>query len=409
MKVLVVGGTGFIGTNLTRTLADRGHTVTVLARTAEAEAFEAPVQTVQGDVTDYESIESAFEGRDAVINLVALSPLFTPSGGDEMHNRIHLGGTENVVEAAEAHGVEKLVQMSALGADPEGPTAYLRAKGAAEQVVRDADLEWVLIRPSVIFGDGGEFVDFTKLLTTPYVTGLPGGGATRFQPLWVGDLVPMLADAIEDDAHNGNVYELGGPEKLTLAEVTKQVYQAEGTPVTIVPVPMALAKLGLGVGGRIPGFPMGLDQYRSLNFDNTVEENDVEAFGREPTELRSLADYLSEQTAEQPGDGPRSAWTARGTLLVFAFLALTSYLPNVVDIYSYWGIPRLLFIPSYLLMLVLYDSPWGLENVVYVLDPIVPGSGALLWEVGLVATYYLFAVVVTWLARRVRPGGRANT
>lgn len=102
---------------------------------------------------------------------------------------------------------------------------------------------------------------------------------------------------------------------------------------------------------------------------------------------------------------PRSAWTARSTLVVFAFLALTWRIPDVVDIYEYGGVPRLLFLPSYVLVLVLYDSPWGLENVVSAVDPFVPGSGRLLWAAGLVVTFYLFAVAVTWLGRRLTDYG----
>ena len=292
MDVLIVGGSGFVGTELTRELHGRGHAVTVLSRHPDDTDLPPAVTTVAGDVTDYDSIVDAFDGQDAVVNLVALSPLFEPRGGDEMHELVHLGGTEHCVEAAEAHGVQRFVQMSALGADPDGATAYIRAKGRAEAAVRDSDLEWTLVRPSVVFGDGGEFVSFTKKLTTPYVTGLPGGGKTRFQPIWVGDLAPMLADTLADDRHVGQTYELGGPEVLTLADVTRLVYRAEGRSVLILPVPMGLARVGLTVAGTLPVVPMGPDQYRSLRFDNTVADNDVVALGRDPTELRTFADYL---------------------------------------------------------------------------------------------------------------------
>ncbi|SDM57189.1 NADH dehydrogenase [Halogranum gelatinilyticum] len=292
MHVLVVGGSGFIGTNLSTELVDRGHEVTVLSRNPGDDELPAGVETVAGDVTDYDSIEGAFEGKDAVVYLVALSPLFKPKGGDDKHLEIHLGGTENCVKAAEAHGVKRFVQMSALGADPEGPTAYIRAKGKAEDIVEASDLEWTTFRPSVVFGDGGEFVSFTKKLAPPYITPLPGGGKTRFQPIWVGDLVPMLADALEDDEHVGKTYEVGGPEKLTLAEVAKLAHGAEGRSVTVVPVPMGLAGIGLSIGGAIPGFPMGADQYRSLKFDNTTADNDVGAFGTDESELTTLSAYL---------------------------------------------------------------------------------------------------------------------
>jgi NADH dehydrogenase len=292
MQVLVAGGNGFIGTNLVDELLDRGHNVTVLARNPDGAALPDGVDTVSGDITAYDSIESALDGQDVVVNLVALSPLFKPKGGNEMHDEVHRHGTENLVRAAEESGVDRFVQMSALGADPDGPTAYIRAKGQAETHVRESDLDWVIVRPSVVFGEGGEFVSFTKKLAPPFVAPLPGGGKTKFQPIWVDDLVPMLAAAVEDDEHVGKTYELGGPEQLTLAEVAKVAHGADGRSVTVVPVPMGLAGVGLSVAGSIPGFPMGADQYRSLKFDNTTDDNAVEAFGLTEADLTSLGSYL---------------------------------------------------------------------------------------------------------------------
>ena len=223
---------------------------------------------------------------------MALSPLFRPKGGEEKHFEIHLEGTKNLVEAAEEGGVERFLQMSALGADPDGPTHYIRAKGQAEEVVRNSDLDWTIARPSVVFGDGGEFVKFTKLLAPPFVTPLPGAGKTRFQPIFVGDLVPMLADAVEKDEHVGETYELGGPEKLTMAEVARLGHRADGRPVNVLPVPMSLSKIGLSTLDYLPGFPFGSDQYRSLEMDNTIEDNDVAAFGVDEAALTTLSAFL---------------------------------------------------------------------------------------------------------------------
>jgi len=291
--VLVTGGTGFIGTHVCRELDDRGHDVTAFARSPEDADLPASVERAVGDVTAYDTVADAVEGHDAVVNLVALSPLFKPRQGDRRHLEVHLGGTENVVAAAEEAGVEYVLQMSALDADAEGPTAYLRAKGRAEEVVRSSDLEYTVFRPSVVFGDGGEFVGFTKQLTTPYVTGLPGGGKSKFQPIWVQDLVPMLADAVEDEGHWGKTYEVGGPESLTLADVARLVYRAEGKSLRVLPVPMPLAAIGLTLADPLPFVPMGSDQYRSLKLDNTTDDNDVGAFGVDPGELTTLGDYLA--------------------------------------------------------------------------------------------------------------------
>ncbi|WP_436926811.1 complex I NDUFA9 subunit family protein [Halosimplex amylolyticum] len=297
MNALVVGGNGFVGSHLCRELVERGHDVTVLARRPEDGDLPDGVDTYAGDVTDYDSIEGAFEGQDAVVYLVALSPLFKPDGGDEMHDRVHRGGTEHCLRAAAEHGVDRFVQQSALSADADAPTHYLRSKGHAEDLVRESDLEWVIFRPSIIFGEGGEFVEFTKKLKSWFAPGLPvyplpgGGKQTRFQPIWVGEFVPMMADAVEDDEHVGETYQIGGPEVLTLREVTELVYESEGRSVSIVPLPMAMANVGLSVLGSV-GFPMGKDQFRSLRLDNTVDSNDVDAFGVDERELRTFRSYL---------------------------------------------------------------------------------------------------------------------
>ena len=297
MNVLVTGGDGFVGRNLCAELVERGHDVTSLSRDPDPGVLPEGVETAAGNVTELDSIESAFEGQDVVVNLVALSPLFTPDGGNEMHEKIHLAGTENVIEAAEAHGVERLVQMSGVDADPDGPTHYLRAKGAAEEVVQSSDLEWVILRPSIVFGDGDEIVPFTKRLKKLFAPAIPlyplpgGGKKTVFQPIWVGDLAEIMADTLEDDAHVGQTYELGGPEVLTLRDVTEKVYESEGKSITIVPLPMALAGIGLTTLGILPGFPMDSDQYRGLQVGN-ISSNDIDAFDIEADALRTFDDYL---------------------------------------------------------------------------------------------------------------------
>ena len=294
MDVLVVGGTGFVGRHLCAELRDRGHDVTALSRHPNEEGERPPdgVGTAVGDVTAYDSIAGAFAGRDVAVNLVALSPLFEPGGGNEMHDRVHRRGTAHCVEAAETAGVDRFVQMSALGADPEGSTYYIRAKGRAEKRVRRSAPNWTVFRPSVVFGDGGRFLPFVRALTTPWVTPLPGGGRTRFQPVHVGDLVAIVADAVERNDHTGETYDIGGPSVLTLADVAELVRAAHGETVRVVPVPMALVGVGATVGGLVPGVPFGPDQYRSLRLDNTTDDNDVGAFGFETADLTTVSGYL---------------------------------------------------------------------------------------------------------------------
>lgn len=297
MNVLVVGATGFIGEVLCRELSDRGHAVTALSRSPDEGDLPESVRREMGDVTAYDSIESAFEGQDVVVNLVALSPLFRPDGGDRKHFEIHLQGTENVVEAAKEHGVPRVIQMSGIHADPDGETAYLQAKGQAEKVVESSGLDYVVFRPTVVFGEGAEFLSFTKTVAPRPVAPLPGGGGMKFQPVWLHDLVPMVADAVEDDSHDGSVYRIGGPEVLTLEEIAEMIHAADGHSFTSIPIPMAFADVGLSVLGALGG-PMGKDQARALRLDLVFEETDVDAFGYAEDDLTTLGEFLGLEERE---------------------------------------------------------------------------------------------------------------
>ena len=212
----------------------------------------------------------------------------------------------------------------------------------------------------------------------------------------------MLADCIDNENRRGETYELGGPEVLTLADVARRLYAAEGKSLRVFPIPMPLAKLGLTIGGVVPGFPMGPDQYRSLRFDNTVsggdpDANDARAFDVDPATLRPFDDYIGDGGGGGPETDSGSVFLGAETLGLFAFLSLAWFLPTVVDIYSIPGLV-LLVIPSYLVNMVFYDGGFGLEAVVYALEGVV-GKSSILWDAGLLVTYYLFSVMVVALGR----------
>ena len=294
MHVLVTGGTGFVGRHLCRELDDRGHDVTALARSPGGADLPPGVATVRGDVTVRDSLDGPMAGMDAVVHLVALSPLFKPAGGESRHEAVTTAGTRNVVAAAEEADVDRLVYQSALGADATSRMAYLRAKGRAEEAVRASALDWTIVRPSIIFGEGDEFVGFISLVTTPYVTALPGGGRTMtFQPIWIEEFAPLLADCVDGDGHAGETYEIGGPEQLDLAEVTKAIYRARGQSVAIVPVPVPIARLGLSLADPLPFVPMGRGQARAFRYENVTEDNAVGTLGVDPDELTTFETYLT--------------------------------------------------------------------------------------------------------------------
>lgn len=285
MNVLVAGGSGFVGRALCRVLDARGHTVTAASRSPDVDGLPAAVSTAVLDVTD-EPLDRVLRGHDAVVNLVALPSHVQPTA--QSHDVVHLEGTRHLLAASERTGVDRFVQMSGLGVDAGVETAYFRAKRRAEAAVRDADFEWVIYRPSVVFGDGCAFVPFVERSVPPLVAPLPGGGRMRLQPIWVGDLAPMLAEGVVANRHADSVYELGGPEVLTLAETVQEIVGDR----VVVPIPMPLAALGAALAEHVPGVPIGCDQYRVLAHDNVVADNDIAAFGLEETDLTTLDSYL---------------------------------------------------------------------------------------------------------------------
>jgi NADH dehydrogenase len=209
----------------------------------------------------------------------------------------------NAAHAASEHDLERYVEMSSLGAEMDSPIAYWRTQGLGDMVVEYSDLDWVVLRPSFIFGEGSETFAFVKKYTTPYVTVLPDGGThPTFQPIWVGDMASIAADALEDEKHVGKAYDLGGPDVLTFGEVTRMLYQAEGKSVKILSVPMQLAKVGLYAVDPLPSLPFGINQARALEMSNVTEDNDIDAFELNESDLRSLSAYLQtgkERSSEQ--------------------------------------------------------------------------------------------------------------
>lgn len=303
MDVLVAGGSGCLGRSLCRVLLERGHAVTVASRAPDVADLPAGVETVAADVTD-PPLTDVVAGHDAVVNLVALPSHVQPRG--RSHEAVHLGGTRNLVAAGERVGVDRFVQLSGLGVDSGVETAYFGAKRRAERVVRESTLEWVIYRPSVVFGDGCAFVPFVERFAPPLVVPLPGGGDVRLQPIWVGDLTPMIADGLEDDRHAGRCYEIGGPEPLTLAETVTLICDDR----IVVPIPMPLSAVLAMLVDPLPWPPFGRDQHRAFRLDNTTPDDDVTAFGVSPDSLRTLEDYLARRRGASTETGAETGGAA---------------------------------------------------------------------------------------------------
>lgn len=288
--VTLIGGGGFIGRYVAQALLKAGARVRVAERDPRRAFFIKPLgglgqtQFVAADVTRPETIARALAGADMAVNLVGTF------GGDLQ--RIHVAGARGVAEAAAANGLAALVHVSAIGADPAAQSNYARTKGEGEAAVREAFPTATILRPSTVFGREDQFINrFAGMIAAlPVVPVLRA--ETRFQPIFVGDVAAAVVAALADPArHGGHVYELGGPEVLTMLELQGRIAEAIGRRSKLMPLPDPLG----GLLAAMPGGPISRDQWTLLQRDTVVSQGaeGLAALGVAPTPLGTVApDWL---------------------------------------------------------------------------------------------------------------------
>lgn len=280
--ITIYGGSGFIGRHVVRAIAKTGARMRVAVRRPELAGHLQPlggvgqINAVQANVRFPDSLLAAAEGADAVINLVGI--LF-PSG-KQTFTSVQDEGARHVAEAARAAGAQALVHVSAIGADPGSPSVYARSKAAGEAAVRDVFPGAVILRPSVVFGPEDDFFNrFAALARIAPVLPLIGGGNTKFEPVFAGDVAQAVIAAVTGSARAGAPYELGGPEVLTLKEVMERVLTYTMRKRLLVPVPFWLARLKGAFLQLLPNPMLTVDQVKLLQTDNVVSE-DAKRAGR---------------------------------------------------------------------------------------------------------------------------------
>lgn len=312
MRVLVTGGTGFVGTHVVNRLLQRGHAVAVLARNPRktVNRYNRPVETVAGDVLDPASMARAAAGREAVVHLVGIIHERGPQSFDRMHRE----ATENVVAAAEGAGARRYLHMSAMGSFEDSPSEYGRSKAAGERAARASRLDWTVFRPSIIFGPGDGFVSLLAPIVkrNPGFIPVIGPGTTKFQPVSIHDVARVFAEALEKPETVGRVFEVGGPEVLTLNDIYRQIAVAVGKPgKPLIHFPLWYGRLlaaafeWLARKGLFTDPPLTRDQLRSLSRDNAADVSEtVAVFG---DSWRSFAPGLREYLSAGRHD-PRSGF-----------------------------------------------------------------------------------------------------
>lgn len=290
-SVCVLGGTGFVGRHIVRLLCAQGMAVRTPTRSAD-KARQAltslPVEIVPADVHDAAQLARAFEGMDAVINLVGI----LHEQGGQTFQRVHVELSHKVIDAARSAGVGRLLHMSALNAAPAGPSAYLRSKGEAEMAVQASGLQTTVFRPSVIFGRGDSFLTlFARLARWAPVLPLACADA-KFQPVWVENVAQAYVHSLNDAASIGQRYDLCGPQVYRLRELVEFAAACLGRHPLIVPLPDAVAYLQASVMERLPVKLMTRDNFHSMQQDNVC--HCAFPFGITPARLEDIApQYLA--------------------------------------------------------------------------------------------------------------------
>jgi uncharacterized protein YbjT (DUF2867 family) len=287
--ILVTGATGFVGSHLLRRLAAAPHDgLRGTARSVRAEDLPAGVEAVRADLTKPESLVPALKGVTTLVHAAAITAnLKEPYRG--AYRQINETGTYNLIQAAQKEGVGRVVLMSGLSA-PAKEGSYMATRVAMEKAVRESGIPFVILQPSVLFGDGAEFVAaLARIARISPVLPLMGDPKNKFQPLWIDDLLRVLEQSITAEKHLGKAIPLGGPEHVTFKQVLETICAALSVRRLMVPVPLPIvaiqARLMAALLSHPPLTPATLELF---TFDNSTSLDAVPAnFGFQPRSFRA--------------------------------------------------------------------------------------------------------------------------
>lgn len=272
--VVVFGGSGFVGRHVVRALARRGYRIRVACRRPDLAGHLQPlgnvgqIQPVQANVRVRWSVDRAVQGADHVVNLVAI----LHEGGRQKFTSVHEFGARAIAEAARAVGAG-FTHISALGADLNAQSDYARTKALGEKAIFETIEDAVIFRPSIIFGPEDSFFNrFAGMARLSPVLPLIGGGQTKFQPVYVGDVAEAVARSVEGKDKGGQIYELGGPKVLTFKECMEEMLAVINRKRLLLPVPWWLANMQASILGLLPNPLLTKDQVLQLRAHNIVSD-----------------------------------------------------------------------------------------------------------------------------------------
>ncbi|HEX5959782.1 MAG TPA: complex I NDUFA9 subunit family protein [Rhodanobacteraceae bacterium] len=289
-RLVMLGGTGFIGMHLLAALAGDGHRITVLSRNREQKRainVLPNVRSLSADVYDRAVLERHIAGHDAVVNMVGI--LNETGGASFTHAHVDL--TATLIAACRQAGIRRIHLMSALNAGNRA-SKYLKTRGEAEAQVRNSGMDWTIYRPSVVYGEhDGLVFRFLKLLQMGPVLPLARPHA-RFAPVYVGDVARAIRHCLTDRASIGTIRELYGPDTLELLQIVRMVRDAAGLRRLILPLPDALGYLQAMAAEMIPGKPFSRDNYASLGVDSIGTRDGLAELGITPRRFAAMLPVL---------------------------------------------------------------------------------------------------------------------
>ena len=296
--ILITGATGYIGRHLVARLAQNGERPRCLVRDVKRAAQILPadgVEFVQGDTTRADALAAALQGVDTVIHAAFMTADRKQSGGNRYYET-NVQGTANLVQAARAAGVTRIIEISGLGTHPDRPGTYMQGRYEAEHMVKESGLEWTIIQPSVLFGKGAPFIKgLTDLIRTSPVVPLIGGGKIQFQPIFVEDVVTVILKVLQDPERTSyKTYTIGGPEYYTFTQIINALLGTMHKQRIKAPAPTPLVAIGAAVMEAVlPRPPLTKAAMALFTFDNITDLHSVERdFGFEPM---SFSKFLAEQ------------------------------------------------------------------------------------------------------------------
>jgi uncharacterized protein YbjT (DUF2867 family) len=296
--ILITGATGFIGRQLVARLVAQGEHPRCLVRDVQRAASILPVndvELVQGATTRPATLIDAVRGVDTIVHAALMTADRKQSAGNH-YEETNVGGTSNLILAAKAAGVTRIIEISGLGTKPDKPGSYMQGRYLSEKMLIDSGLIWTIIRPSVLFGKGSPFINgLVDLIKTSPVLPLLGGGKLRFQPIFVEDVVTVITKVLSDPEHtNGKIFTIGGPDYYSFSRILDLLLQTTHTFRPKVYAPMPLIGMGAAVMEAVlPKPPLTKAAMTLFSFDNTTDLDSVERdFGFQP---QSFKTYLETQ------------------------------------------------------------------------------------------------------------------